>query len=101
MDELSANIEKRYRPPVWFHGEFRCSKTLRGKGRPSMRERFSGSIIAVAIAVAAVNFFIITGALLRCHSSNTIRLGPSRCRMGGYWDRWAAFASMRATTCSS
>ena len=32
MIELSANIEKRYRPPVQFHGEFRCSKTLRGKG---------------------------------------------------------------------
>jgi hypothetical protein len=36
----------------------------------------------------------------RYRSSRTIRFGRSRCRTGGYLDRWAACASMRATTCS-
>ena len=73
-----------------------------------MRERFSGSIIAVAFAVAAVGVvsleFIARAsaqAPLRRPSSNTMRPGPSRCRRDGCWARWGAFASMRATMCSS
>src|ERR1700730_411376 len=55
---LSANAEKRYHPR-WFGFlvESRCSKALRAKGG-IMRERFSGSMITVAIAGAAFSVVI-------------------------------------------
>src|SRR5215831_10541974 len=41
-----------------LHCESRCNKTLRGHEETIMRERFSGSMITVAIAGAAVGIVI-------------------------------------------
>src|SRR5205814_6647855 len=50
--------------------EFRCGNT--GQRRPSMRERFSGSIIAVAIGVAAVSV-VISGSIIRASAQTTVK----------------------------
>src|SRR5208282_928653 len=60
---------------VWDHGNFRCGNTLQGKREIIMRDRFSGSMVAVTIAAATAGAAVpVTQASAQAPAASGIAL---------------------------